>query len=231
MAELAPLLSGYGIAVVSSATATTPEEAAAVAERLGLPVALKISSPDIVHKTDVGGVRLGLATTQEVAEATAAMLVRVRAERPGAVVRGVVVQTMAPKGHELLLGAIRDPQFGCLVVVGFGGIYTEVLRDVVARLAPVDPWEARIMLDELRMAPVLRGVRGQPPVDLAGLARTVSRFARLATALPELVELEINPLVASPTGTVAVDARARRSPAEPPSPSGCLPLSRRPPMT
>jgi acetyltransferase len=136
------------------------------------------------------------------------MVARVRQHRPDATIQGFLVQPMAPSGKELLLGILRDPQFGPLVVVGFGGIYVEVLRDMAVRLAPLSPAEALRMLDELRMAPLLRGVRGQPPVDRAALAETIVRFGQLASDCPELSELELNPLVAHATGVVAVDARA-----------------------
>ena len=131
---------------------------------------------------------------------------------------------MAPAGKELLLGGVRDAQFGPLVMVGFGGIYVEVLRDTAARLAPVSSAEALVMLDELKMAPLLRGMRGEPPVDLEALAETICRFAQLVVDCPDLVEVEMNPLVAAPTGVVAVDARARLArrassdPAGPPVP-------------
>ncbi len=183
-------------------------EAASLAEKLGFPVAIKVASPDISHKSDVGGVRLGLASGSEVAEATEDMLARVRAARPAAHLRGVQVQRMVPQGKELLLGVVRDPQFGPLVMVGFGGVYVEVLKDTALRLAPVGPDEALAMLDELRMSPVLRGVRGEPPVDRQALAEVISRFARLAVDFPDLGEIELNPLVAGPDGVVAVDARA-----------------------
>ncbi len=206
--EIAPLLAAYGIPAAAAELAPTPEAAGAAAERLGGPVALKVVSPDISHKTDVGGVRLGLRSPAEAAAAAAEMLARVRAARPGAVVAGVLVQTMAPAGKELVLGVVRDAQFGPLVLVGFGGIYVEVLDDTATRLAPVTREDALEMLDELRMAPVLRGVRGEAAVDRAALAETIARFARLAVDFPELVEIEVNPLIATASGAVAVDARA-----------------------
>jgi acetyltransferase len=209
MAELEPVLGSYGIPCAAARPAATPAEAASVAERLGFPVALKLRSPDITHKTEVGGVRLGLGSAGEVAEAATAMLVSVRAARPEARLEGVLVQRMAPPGKELLLGMIRDPQFGPLVVVGFGGIYVEVLKDTAARLCPLSVREAHEMLGELRMAPLLKGVRGEPPVDFDALAETICRFAQLAAAAADLVELEVNPLVAGPGGVMAVDARAR----------------------
>jgi acetyltransferase len=209
--EAAPLLHAAGIATVPAAAAKTPDEAACVAATLGLPVALKILSPDIVHKTDVGGVVLGLGGVEAVGAAAAAMLARVRERRPAARLDGFLVQRMAGGADEveLLLGMVRDPQFGPLVMVGFGGIYVEVLDDTATRLAPLDRGEARRMLGELRMAPALAGARGRPPVDLDALADVVARFAALAAAVPALAELEINPLLAGPGGARALDARGR----------------------
>jgi acetyltransferase len=207
LVDLAPLLLDYGIPVAVGEVGASPAEAAEAARRIGFPVALKLVSPDISHKTEVGGVRLGLQTAAEVREAGEAMLTRARAARPAARFRGLLVQPIVPPGKELLLGVVRDPQFGPLVIVGFGGIYVEVLRDTTARLAPFSPAEADRMLDELRMAPLLRGVRGEPPVDRKALAETIARFGQLAADCQDLAELELNPLVAGPTSVVAVDAR------------------------
>jgi acetyltransferase len=208
MLELQTVLGAYGLRVAQVHLATTAEAAAAAAPQLGFPIALKIASPDIVHKTDVGGVRLGLSSAAEVAEAARSTMDRARRERPRAHVAGVLLQPMVPPARELLLGVVRDAQFGPMVLVGFGGIYVEVLHDTAARLAPVGPTEARAMLDELRMAPLLRGLRGEPPVALAALADAISRFSCLAVDLPDLAEIELNPLMASAEGVIAVDARA-----------------------
>jgi acetyl coenzyme A synthetase (ADP forming)-like protein len=208
--EGGPLLEAYGIDVVPARPARTPSEAAAVARALGRPVAIKILSPDIAHKTDVGGVVLGLGTPEDVAAAAQAMLARVARTRPEARLDGVLVQAMAGAGAtELLVGMVRDPQFGALVVVGLGGIFVEVLGDTATRLAPVDPGEARAMLGELRAAPVLAGFRGRPAADLDALARAVSAFSRLVSDVSELQELEINPLLAGPDGARALDVRGR----------------------
>src|SRR6185295_18974307 len=136
---------------------------------------------------------------------------RARRERPAARVDGFAVQPMVAPGKELLLGGVRDDQFGPLVMVGFGGIYVQVLSDTTARLAPVSSAEAMVMLDELKMAPLLRGARGEPPVDRDALAALVGRFSQPLVDLPELAEIEINPLTVGPSGAVAVDARARLS--------------------
>ncbi len=209
MVDLAPLLDSYRIPCAAPRPAATAAEAAAVAEGMGFPVALKVRSTDITHKTEVGGVRLGLRSADEVATATAEMLARVKAARPAATIEGVLVQPMVEGGKELLLGMVRDSQFGPTVMVGFGGIYVEVLKDTAMRLCPVQVSEARAMLDELRMAPLLHGVRGEAPVDMRALSEAICRFAQLGVDLPELAEIEVNPLVAGPAGVIAVDARAR----------------------
>ena len=206
----APLLALYGIETVPARLARSPAAVAEAARALGGPVALKIVSPDIEHKSDVGGVELALATPEAAAAAAARLLARVAQRRPDARLDGVLVQAMAGAGAaELLLGLVHDAQFGQLVVVGFGGIYVEVLDDTATRLAPVDPAEARRMLEELRMAPALHGARGRPPVDLDALAATVSRFSRIGVDVPDLVELEINPLLAGAEGARALDVRGR----------------------
>jgi acetyltransferase len=205
--ELQPLLEAYGIPCAAGQAAATPEEAAVVAQRLGFPVALKVLSSEITHKTDVGGVILGLTSAAEVAHSAGSMLSRVRAARPQAAIREVLVQSMITSGRELLLGMVRVSQFGPLIMVGFGGIYVEVLKDTAVRLAPVPRAEALAMLDELRMAPLLLGVRGEPPVDRSAVAETICRFAQLTIDVPELREIELNPLVAGPTGVGAVHAR------------------------
>jgi acetyltransferase len=210
MLEMAPLLEAAGIPVVPVRRASSPDEAVEVAAELGLPVALKILSPDIVHKTDIGGVVLNVRTAAEVLEAGKQMLARAAAARPQARLEGLLVQRMAgADAHELLLGVVRDAQFGPVVMVGFGGIYVEVLDDTAVRLAPLDRAEARRMLDELRMAPALRGARGRHAADLEALADVICRFAALAVAVPALAELEINPLLAGPAGVSALDARGR----------------------
>lgn len=211
MPDLAPLLDAYGIPRLAARVAESAEDAAAAAERIGFPVALKIVSPDITHKTEVGGVALGLRHPRAVREAAAAILGRVATERPEAVIRGLLVEAMAPAGKEVLLGGVRDDQFGPLVMVGLGGIYVEVFADTAARLAPVSSVEALVMLDELKMAPLLRGTRGEPPVDRDALAAIVGRFSQLLVDLPEIREIEINPLTVGPDAAVAVDARARLS--------------------
>jgi acetyltransferase len=206
--DAAPLLRAAGLPVLEARLARTPDEVATIAAALGAPVALKIVSAQIVHKTDVGGVALGLTTPAAARAAAVAMLARVRAARPDAVVDGLLVQPMAPPdGVELLLGAVRDPQFGPVVMVGLGGLHVEIFDDTATRLAPIGGDEARRMLGELKLAPVLAGARGRPAVDRDAVADAIARLAALVTAVPGLAELELNPLLATPRGVVGVDAR------------------------
>jgi acetyltransferase len=203
------LLTAYGIPCAAVRAARDPAEAAAAAGALGYPVAMKVSSPGISHKSDVGGVALDLRDATAVRAAAAAMLERVATALPRARVSGLLLQPMVNAGKEMLVGVVRDAQFGPVLMVGLGGVYVEVLEDTAVRLAPVSTAEAKAMLGELRMAPVLKGIRGESPVDLTALSRAVAALSRLGADVPELAEIEINPLVASPGGVVAVDARAR----------------------
>jgi acetyltransferase len=206
-ADTAALLRSCGIRS-ARAEVVPATDAARAAAAIGFPVALKIVSPAISHKTDVGGVRLGLRSSSEVTVAAADMIARVSAARPDARIDGVLVQEMAPAdGVELLLGMVRDPQFGPLVMIGAGGIYVELLGDTATRLAPIGISEAAELLDELRLAPALRGARGRRPVDLEAVTSAVSRFSMVAASVDRLGELEINPLIVSAAGVMAIDAR------------------------
>lgn len=207
-AEAMRLLRECGIPLVETHPAKDAEQAVRAAEVAGYPVALKIDSPDIVHKTDVGGVRLGCADAAAVSEGAIAMLAEVRRRAPAARIEGVLVQPMLAGGTEMIVGIKRDPLFGPAIVCGFGGIFVEVLRDVVVRVPPLDHAEALAMLAELRGAALLRGVRGRPPADVAALAAALVGVARLAEAHRDsLRALDLNPLVVldEGRGAVAVD--------------------------
>jgi len=202
------LLREFGIPLLETQPAKDADDAVQTADALGYPVALKIDSPDIAHKTDVGGVRLGCADARAVREGAHAMLDEVRRRAPSARIHGVLVQRMVTGGTEMLVGVKSDPDFGPAIVCGFGGVFVELLRDVAVRVPPLDHAEALAMLGELRGAALLRGVRGRPPADLEALADTLVRVARLAeTHGASLRALDINPLVvlAEGRGAVAVD--------------------------
>ncbi|HWP37052.1 MAG TPA: acetate--CoA ligase family protein [Gemmatimonadales bacterium] len=184
--------------------------ASAAARKLGFPVAIKIVSPEIVHKTDVGGVVLDLDSEEAVGRAVRSMI---RRASPAAAERsridGILVQQMAPKGRETIVGLTRMPRVGPLVMFGLGGVYVEVLRDVVLRLAPLRDCDAEEMIREVKMHRLLAGVRGEPPRDLKALTTTLLRVSQLAQRHPRIAELDINPLLSLEKGAVAVDARVQ----------------------
>ena len=205
--EAKAILSGYGVPVIEEKRAATAAEAGALAAELGFPVVMKIDSPDIAHKTESGGIALNLGSSEAVAAEFDAMLARVKAHEPKARLEGVLVQRMAPKGVEIVVGARRDPAFGPLVVVGLGGVLVELMKDSVAAPAPVTPAEAEAMLDRLRGAALLEGFRDLPSVDRAKLAEIVARVSEFAAdAGPALEELDVNPLICRGADIVAVDA-------------------------
>jgi acetyl coenzyme A synthetase (ADP forming)-like protein len=201
------VLDAYGIPTVPTRLARDVEDAVRQAADLGFPVALKVVSPGIVHKTDAGGVRLDLGTAIELRAAAAEMLDAVHRAAPEAEVAGLLVQRMARGGRETIVGIARDPVFGPLVMFGLGGVFVEVLRDVAFRMAPLGALDAHDLIHGIRGLPLLQGVRGSPPVDFAALSDAVLRVSRLAVDLPEIAELDINPLLAFPDHVVAVDAR------------------------
>ncbi len=208
------LLEAYGITFPPSTLTTTVEEAVSAATRIGYPVVLKVASLDISHKTDVGGVVLGLADGAAVRAAWGRMDRSVRAAVPKAKIDGFEIEAQVPAGKEVLIGIQRDPNFGPIVVFGMGGIYVEALRDVTFRLAPMRPLSARTMIESVRSYPLLTGVRGEPPSDIAALAEVIERVSQLAVECPDVAELDLNPLIVRPAGlgVIAVDARVVLAP-------------------
>jgi len=209
-AEARTILEAYGLCIPKSELADTPERAIEIARRIGYPVVLKIASPDILHKTDVGGVKLGLRNAEDVRDAFELMTYRAQRYLPEARLWGCLIQEMVPPGGlEVLVGMNRDPQFGPLVTFGLGGIYVEMLKDVTFRIAPFSSQEAEAMLGEIRTHALLDGVRGQPPADKAAIVDALLRVGQLVQDFPEIVELDINPLVVYPQGqgAIAIDMR------------------------
>ncbi|WP_084962566.1 acetate--CoA ligase family protein [Thermoactinospora rubra] len=208
----------YGIATPREALAASAEEAVALAQEVGLPVVLKIVSPDILHKTEAGGVLVGLRTPEEVRRGYERIVANARAHDAGARIDGVQVQQMVgggstegslagPGSTEVIVGAVTDPTFGKVVAFGLGGVLVEVLKDVTFRLAPVSGEDALGMLDDIKAADVLRGARGAEPVDREALARLIERVGRLVTDHPEITEVDLNPVFADARGAVAADVR------------------------
>ena len=207
--ESKEILEAYGFVTPKGSIATTSEQAANIAKQLGFPVVLKIWSPDILHKSDVGGVRVGLNSEQEVKDAFDLMMYRIPPKRPEANILGVLVQEMCKSGKEVILGMHRDPHFGPLMMFGMGGIMVEVLKDVSFYLAPLTAEEAKQMLINTRTYQMLKGVRGQEGVDIEAIAEGLQRLSQLVTEFPQIREMDINPYVVGPEGTtpIAVDAR------------------------
>jgi acetyltransferase len=207
--EAREVIAAYGLRLPQNVLARTVDEAVAAATRMAFPVALKIVSPDILHKTDVGGVRLNLKDADAVVRGFQAIDASVRRFFPNAAIQGIAVQEMVVGGKEVILGMTRDPQFGPLLMFGLGGIYVEVLKDVAFRVAPIGPDEAESMIREIRSFPLLRGVRGEKASDLAAVVDALCRLSQLCVDFPEILELDVNPLLVKPEGegAVAIDAR------------------------
>ncbi len=203
------ILKAAGVQVPESKLAPTPGDAAACAERMGFPVVLKVSSDDILHKSDAGGVKVGMQNAGEVKEAFAEIMDSAREYNPTADIDGVLVQQMVEGGTEVIVGMNRDPQFGPMVMFGLGGIYVELLKDVSFRVAPITPADASEMIDEIRTSKMLQGFRGQPVGDLEALQDCLMRIAQLAQQYPQLAECDLNPLKVFPEGQgiMAVDVR------------------------
>jgi len=205
--EAKELLSCFGIDVVEERTAKTADEAVEAAKEIGYPVALKIDSPDILHKTEAGGIKLGLDGAEAVKAAFDDVVAGAAKHSPDAEVRGALVQRMAGAGAEVMIGATRDPHFGPVIVFGLGGIFVEALGDVSLRLPPLSRFDARAMIDEIKGKKLLQGFRGAPPANLDALAQTIHRTSLLIHHFRDRIEeMDINPLIAGEDGATAVDA-------------------------
>lgn len=206
--EAMDLLDAYGIPTPQGDVVNSAGRAQEVARNIGDEVVMKIVSPDILHKSDIGGVEVGVAP-EDVRDTYEDLLVRARNYQRDASILGVQVQEMVDLevGTETILGVNRDPQFGPLVLFGLGGIFVEVLEDTTVRVAPVSEPEATAMIDDIDSAPLLRGARGRDQVDESAIVDTIQRLSQLVTDFPAILELDINPLVATPSGATAVDLR------------------------
>ncbi|MBV8888213.1 MAG: acetate--CoA ligase family protein [Alphaproteobacteria bacterium] len=199
--EAKALLARYGVPRPPEALATSEDEAVAAAARIGGSVALKVQSPDILHKTEAGAVMLGLSGDDAVREGYRSVLSRARAAHPNAKIQGVLVQAMAPRGREMILGVTRDPDFGPMLMAGLGGIHVEVLRDVAFAPVPFGPDEALSLLDQLKAKALLDGVRGEPPADRAALAQLMAALSRFAADHADAIaEIDLNPVIIHPEG-------------------------------
>jgi acetyl-CoA synthetase (ADP-forming) len=199
----------YGLPVPGYGLARSEEETVELAERVGYPVVLKVVSPDISHKSDVGGVILGVRSAEEVRSSYRRILENVKARAPGSRVHGVLVQRMAKPDLEVIVGGIRDPVFGPVVMFGLGGVFVEVLKDVSFRIAPLSDADVDDMVREVRGYRILEGFRGSPPRDLDALKRVILGVSRMMVEVGEIAELDLNPVILYPRGEGAliVDAR------------------------
>ncbi|HLW22794.1 MAG TPA: acetate--CoA ligase family protein [Steroidobacteraceae bacterium] len=205
--EAREVCEAYGITVPKEGLARSAEEASSLAARMGFPVVMKIVSPQILHKTEAGGVVVGVKSAEQAREAYSQILANARKYDANAEIHGVQVQQMLMGGQEVIIGAVTDPAFGKLVAFGLGGILVEVLKDITFRLAPATREEAESMLDGIAAAEILKGVRGAKPVDRTALAGMIERVSRLVADFPEISELDLNPVFADERGATAADVR------------------------
>jgi acyl-CoA synthetase (NDP forming) len=193
--------------VTKFSVSRTEQEAAAYAEKIGFPVVLKIISPDIIHKTDAGGVKINLKTKDEVKDSYTKILEGAKKYKADAKIEGVLVQEMAPQATEVIIGSIKDPTFGQTIMFGLGGIFVEILKDVTFRIAPITELEAAEMIVEVKAYPLLKGYRNTPAVDVKALVNILTQVSKLVIDHPEIKELDLNPVMAYVQGAKVVDAR------------------------
>jgi acyl-CoA synthetase (NDP forming) len=211
--ESKELIKSAGIPVVEAKLARTKAEAVSLSKKMGFPVVLKIVSPDVVHKSDSGGVRLGLANAIQVGKAYSEILSTIKKHHPKAKIEGISVQKMAHPGVEVIIGMTKDEQFGPVLMFGLGGILVEVLKDVSFRIVPLTKRDASQMIKEIKGYPLLEGYRGQEPADIPFLEALILKVSDFIDKNPEIKELDLNPVFAYKDGAVAVDARVILEPA------------------
>jgi acyl-CoA synthetase (NDP forming) len=197
----------YGIPVTEFKLAKSEGEAVKFADEIGYPIVLKIVSPEIIHKSDVGGVIINLKDEKDVRNSYKQILGNVRKYKVKAEIVGVLVQEMAPSSTEVIVGATKDPQFGPAIMFGLGGIFVEILKDVTFRIAPITEDEAREMITEVKAYPLLKGYRNMPPADIDSIVKILLNTSRLVTQHEEIKELDLNPIMVYAKGAKTVDAR------------------------
>ena len=205
--EAKELLKQAGVSVVDTKLATSREEAISISQQLGFPIVSKIASADVVHKSDAGGVKLGLETPEQVGKAYDDIMGAIKQQYPQATIQGVSVQKMARPGVEVIIGMSKDAQFGPVLMFGLGGILVEILKDVSFRIVPLTKRDAREMIKEIKGYPLLEGYRGQEAVDVSNLEELLLKVSGFVEKNPDIKELDLNPIFAYSDGAVAVDAR------------------------
>jgi len=197
----------YGIPVTDFEVAKNEAEAVEFADEIGYPVVLKIVSPDVIHKSDVGGVIVNIKDAEDVQKAYEQIMDSVKRHKPNAEIVGVLVQEMAPQSTEVIVGATKDPQFGPTLMFGLGGIFVEIMKDVIFRIAPITEDEAREMITEVKAYPLLKGYRNTPPADIEAIVKILLNTSRLVMEHQEIKELDLNPIMVYEKGAKTVDAR------------------------
>jgi len=212
--EALPVLEAYGIPTLKYKIATSVSDATQAAREIGYPIVMKIVSPDIIHKSDVGGVRVGIGSDEELENAYNRMMKDVTLAAPRCRISGVLIQQMATGGKEVILGMNKDPQFGPLIMFGLGGIYVEVLKDVQFRIAPLNERDAYGMIYGIKTHQMLEGTRGEKPSDIEKLVEFLERLSQLVTDFPDILEMDINPVKVyeKGRGCLALDVRLAISP-------------------
>jgi acyl-CoA synthetase (NDP forming) len=205
--ESKQVFNSVGVNTIETKLASSQQEAVSLSERIGFPVVLKIASADISHKSDAGGVRVGLKNKTEVKKAYKEIMASARQKYPSANIEGVSVQSLARPGIEIIIGMFKDPQFGPVLMFGLGGILVEVLKDVSFRIVPLERRDAREMIKEIKGYPLLQGYRGQEPADIPYLEDLLLKISDFVEQTPEIKEIDLNPIFAYKDGAVVVDAR------------------------
>ncbi|MEP9410837.1 MAG: acetate--CoA ligase family protein [Candidatus Brocadia sp.] len=205
--EAKELIETFGIITTKHIITSSRTDAIQAAASIGYPVVLKIVSPDISHKTDVGGVKLGIEDDKGVEDAYDEIIRSVKKMQPDARIEGILVQEMATPSTEVIVGGLRDPQFGPAVMFGLGGIFVEVFKDVSFRIAPVEEYEALDMIHDIKGVKVLKGLRGREAADISSLAQTIVQVSDIMISVEEIKEIDLNPVLVYPKGVKAVDAR------------------------
>jgi acyl-CoA synthetase (NDP forming) len=205
--EAKKLFGLYGMPVTKIHLSKTEEEAVKAAKKIGFPIVLKIVSPQILHKSDAGGVIVGVNDEKGIRDGFKKIIANAKSYKVDAEITGVLVQEMAPKGTEIIVGSTTDPTFGPTIMFGLGGIFVEILKDVSFRVVPIDEADAMEMLDEIKAKKILDGARGMPPSDRKTLADILVKTSRMLEECPEIKELDMNPILAYPDGARIVDGR------------------------
>ncbi|MEM0084807.1 MAG: acetate--CoA ligase family protein [Candidatus Methanomethylicia archaeon] len=205
--EAKSICSQYGINVTKFRVAKDLDQALEFSREIGYPVVFKIVSPDIIHKSDVGGVIINIKNDEEAKNAYKKIMDNVKKHNPNAKIVGILVQEMAPAGLEVIIGGIKDPQFGHAIMFGLGGIFVEILKDVTFRIVPITREDAEEMIREIRGYPLLKGYRGQPPVDENAIIEALMKTSKLLMDFPKIEQLDLNPIFAYEKGIKVIDAR------------------------